>query len=855
MRAIHLRTEYLENPIGVDIVKPRFYWNCTEGIKQTAYQIIAKTENDQILWDSTKVESNHMVHIPYEGKQLKSRDIVSWKVKLWDENRIEGDWSDIASFEMGLLHPQDWKAKWITGNYQPTRKKRYPVDCFLKEIRVDKAVKKARIYLTACGLYEAKMNQNKVGSFCFAPGFTDYRKRLQYQVYDVTSLLNQGTNKLELELADGWYRGSIGAMGVTSFYGEETKLLCQLEITYEDGQRQCVVSDDSFSWSNDGSICFADLKDGEHVKASKMPSYQGKAKLTNFALVPSASNNVPVECHEVFSPKLKKSSSGKKVLDFGQNISGVIAFRVNAKAGQKIYLQCGEVLDDKGDINMSSIQCVHKGKTTPLQEIKYICKEGINEYVMRFAVFGFQYALLESEAEIKTEDIKAIAVYSSMEETGSFECSNQLVNKLLDNTRWSLKGNFLDVPTDCPTRERAGWTGDAQIFFKTGSYLMNTAPFFRKWMIDLQDRQTTDGKVHCIVPSIGNEGYVGRMDGCVGWADAAILIPYRYWKMYGDRTFLEECYPSMKAYAKFMISRTNRTGFMGKAIKGPDKKYIYNVGQQFGEWLEPKDVYKQSIIKDFVSPHPEEGTAYLVWSMEHMMEIAEELGMKEDYSLYKEYYTNSKKAYSNQFVKGEKIDTDRHSKLVRPLAMHLLEETAKKNVLERLLSCIHKRNYRIGTGFLSTPLMLPMLTEQGYLEDAYQMLEQEGTPGWLYEVKHGATTIWEDWEGHASRNHYSPGSVCEWLFTTVGGIKIGEEENSFIICPQPGGSLNYCNCEYQSIYGKVSCNWKKSSKGYQYEIVVPANTTATILYPDGKKEVVGSGVKIRRFGAESMVNE
>ena len=849
MKAINLKTEYLNNPIGIDVVKPRLFWNCKDGIKQIAYQVIANSDHGEIAWDSGKVESNQMTHILYGGTELKSRDKVIWRVKLWDENDVEGEWSDKASFEIGLLHPKDWTAKWITGDYKPNSKVRYPLDCFLKKIQLKKSIKKARLYITACGLYEARINNKKVGTSWFTPGFTDYRTRLQYQTYDVTTYLGKGDNKLEIELADGWYRGCIGAMGISSFYGNETKLLCQLEIIYQDDEKECINSNESFSWSNDGHILFADLKDGEKVIASQKPSYNLKSKITEFPIIPTASNNVPVESHEELTPTLQITPSGKKILNFGQNISGVITFRVKAKAGQKIYLQCAEVLDTDGELNMKSIQCIHKGKKTPLQEIDYICKEGINEYVMRFGVFGFQYAQIETEVQFIAEDFKAIAIYSSMEETGTFTCSNKLVDQLVNNTRWSMKGNFLDVPTDCPTRERAGWSGDAQVFFKTGSYLMNTAPFFRKWMIDLQDRQTKDGKVHCIVPSIGNEGYVGRMDGCVGWADAAILIPYRYWKIYGDRRFIEECYPSMKSYANFMIHRTNKTGFMGKAIKGPDKKYIYNVGQQFGEWLEPLDVYKQSIIKDFVSPHPEEGTAYLVWSMEHMMEIATELGEKEDYSLYKEYYENSKKAYNHQFVKEEKIDTERHSKLVRPLAMHLLQIEAEKNVLDKLLECMRKRDYRVGTGFLSTPFMLPMLTEQGHLEEAYRMLEQEETPGWLYEVKHGATTIWEDWEGHASRNHYSPGSVCEWLFTTVGGINI-REENSFTIAPQPGGSLTNCNCEYQSIYGKVSCNWKKNSNGYQYEIVVPANTTAIIIYPDGKKEEIGSGVKIRRFGVE-----
>ena len=850
MKAIRLRTEYLKNPRGIDFAKPRLSWNCEGGKKQTAYQIYAVDDNGNLLWDSGKVTSSKMVHVLWEGAVLDSRTIANWKVRLWDENNLEGEWSEEANFELGLLHPSDWKAKWITGNYRVNKKMRYPVDCFRKVISITKPVKKARIYATACGLYESSLNGQKNGEFILAPGLTDYRKRVQYQTIDVTEQLVQGENEWTVLLADGWYRGSTGAWGLRNQYGDETKFLGQLEIEFEDGTREMYVSNATWDWSNDGAIRLADNKDGEVVEAFRKPSFRGKAKETSHKVIPSASNNFDNKENETFSPKLIISPSGKKILDFGQNFAGYVSFKVDAKKGDKITLRFGEMLTSDGEFTQKNIQLSMGKKTTPLQKVEYICKEGVNEYKSRFSIFGFRYVEVETSLEIKAKDFVGIAVYSAFEQTGYFESSNPLLNKLVDATLWSTKGNSADNPTDCPTRERHGWTGDAQIFFKTAAYLVDYAPFVKKYLKSVYDWQKPNGKLPQIVPEGGVDFYMKVMNGSVGWADAGILIPYHFRKMFGDKQILEEYYEGMKSYAHFMQGRCGKWGgpyAKPTGVKGPEKRYLVNCGQSYGEWSEPQDV---CLFKwyDFAAPHPEVSTAYTSYMMSLMIEIAEELGREDDIPNYEKYREGCKNAYQ-KLVQTEKfdLDTDRQAQLVRPLALSLLTEEQESFAKGRLIRAMENYGWRLGTGFLSTPFILDVLANID-IEAAYKLLENEEMPGWLSMPKAGATTIWESWEGPnakgdgaGSLNHYSKGAVCQWLFETMCGIRI-EGENEFVIAPKPGGHFSYAKAEYNSVYGKVVSGWEKDEAGaYHYEISVPSNTVAKVILPDGRSEQVGAG--------------
>lgn len=840
MKAINLKTEYLVNPIGIDIRHPRLMWNCEGGTKQTAYRIVAKTD-EQIVRDSGKIVSESM-HADYPN-DLASRQRVEWNVTLWDENDSEGESSETAFFETGLLSASDLRAKWISGNYRVNKKKRYPVDCFKKEFSAHN-VAKARLYITACGLYEARINGKRVSDFVLAPGHTDYTKRIQLQTYDVTELLENGENVITAELADGWYRGSCGAWGLRNQYGTQTKLYAQLEITDKSGNKAVISTDQTWAWSNDGKIRFADNKDGEIVEAWRTPSYNGFAKETKCDVVPVASNNVPVTEHEKFAAeKIITTPGGAKVLDFGQNIAGYISFAVNAKKGQKIKLRFGEMFDENGEFTQKNFQCANKKRTrvTPLQQIEYYCKDGLNEYKTKFAIFGFQYVLIESDVEWKKEDFTAVSVCSDMEETLSFDSSNELLNRLVEATRWSAKNNHADVPTDCPTRERHGWTGDAQIFCNTASYLFNYAPFARKYVSDMIDGQRKNGKFRQITPKGGVDFYMDFMDGSAGWSDAGVLIPYRIYKRYGDQKILENSYDAMKKYADFKIKTLGkwyptavRTGIDRKY-----KKYISNYGQSYGEWAEPTEVHITG-FKDFACPHPEETTAYIVYLLQTMAEIAEVLGKQDDKKRFSEYAEKAKIGYGKLIECPEfTLDTDRQAKLVRPLYMGLLDEKQTEFAKKRLITALEHYDWRLGTGFLSTPFILYVL-EDIDVEYAYKLLENEQMPGWLFMPKMNANTIWESWEGTqaqggiASLDHYSKGAVLEWVVSEMCGIQVSGE-NKFTIAPKVGGHFTFAKCEYKSVYGKVKSDWRREGGKTIYTISVPANTTAKVVLPSGEK--------------------
>ena len=837
MNAVRLRTEYLTNPLGIDIQHPRLMWNCEGGVKQIAYQIVTEK------WDSGKVTSSSM-HADYP-EMLADRERVNWKVRLWDENDEQGAWSEEAFFEMGI---SEWKAQWITGDYRPKKKARYPVDCFRKAFSAAD-VKKARLYISACGVYEARINGERVGDFVLAPGSTDYHKRIQYQTYDVTGMVRTGENALTVELADGWYRGSSGAKGRTCTYGTVTRLIAHLEITGADGKSQVIGTDGSWQWSNDGPIRFADNEDGEIVDSNRQPGYAGSAKVCDFSVPLAASNNVFVTEHERFKPIEKITTpGGKTVLKFPQNLCGYLSFQLNAHQGQKIHIRLGEMLDDSGEFTQKNIQCVTKGKASPLQEFTYTCREGLNEYKPKFFYGGFQYALIETDIPFEPTDFTQIALYSDFPFTSSFECSNPLVNQFYKATEWSLKSNSTDIPSDCPTRERMGWTGDSQVFFGTASYLADYAAFARKHLKDVFDRQWKNGKLPQIAPYANEDWFMNVMNGSVGWADVGILMPYRFYQKYGDRRILEDNYENMLRYAKFMISRCGKWGGIYSkpmGISKENRRYAVNAGQSYGEWAEPQDV-KAFVWTDFAEPHPEESTAYTAWVLGVMAEICGILGKTEPVAMLKEYSEGAKKAYQ-EMVSTPKftLDTDRQAKLVRPLYMDLLNREQTAFAKKRLIQALDHYGWRLGTGFLSTPMILYVLADMD-IEYAYRLLENEEIPGWLSMPKSGAMTIWEGWEGPksdsgiCSLNHYSKGAVCEWLFDTCCGIRV-DGENHFTIAPRPGGQITKASARYLSVYGPVESGWKKENGKTEFVLSIPSNCSAEIRLPDGTEKTVGAG--------------
>ena len=841
MRINNIFVEYLKDPIGIDITSPRVRWTL-DGVKhQSGYDVIYSLngENPQTIHKDTD-------EMFYDFEQsFNSRDIVTFKIRVYGDDKETI--SEEHNFEIGLLNKTDWTGKWITGNYK-TKKQRYPVDYFLKEFEV-KSIKKARLYITACGIYEAHLNSQRVGTFVLAPGSTDYKKRIQYQTYDVTSLLKEGLNSFDVMLADGWYRGSIGARGRICTWGTQTKFIAQLEIIDKDGNLQVINSDNSFKWSNDGPILFADLKDGEVVDLNKTQTYQKYAKEVDFAVNLTASNNSFVEEHERFTPvKMSKSSTGKYVLEFEQNLAGYLAFKVNAHQGDKVIITMGEMLDENGDVTLKNVQLPNSKRMTPEQKIELVCKEGENVYYPHFFIAGFKYAGVEFSGEINKDDFVQIALYSSLRETSEFNCSNELINIFYRNTLWSLKSNSADVPTDCPTRERMGWTGDSQVFFNTASFITDYAAFTRKHLTDLFDRQWKNGKLAQIVPFSNEDWFMAPMNGSVGWADVGVLTPYRFYYKYGDKRILENNYDNMLRYAKFMISRCGRTRGIYAIYAKPlhlskeNKKYQVNTGQSYGEWAEPNDV-RAFVWTDFCEPHPEESMAYTVFIMEKMIEISKICGKEENIPLLEEYRDGVRKAYQELVTKSRhSLDTNRQAKLVRPLYMNLLTPEQEEFAKKRLIKALDDYRWRLGTGFLSTPFILEVLQELDP-EYAYRLLENEEMPGWLFMAKHNTGTIWEGWEGPksqagiASLNHYSKGAMVEWLFSNMLGIKV--LGNNYIeIKPVIGGHVTHASGKYQSIYGEISSSWERRKDGkVTLTITVPSNVKAHLVFNNIDQEL------------------
>ncbi len=842
LTAIRCKTNHLSDPLGIDST-PLLSWNLFgSGSLQKAWRIRAAASRSALadgplLYKSGWVEDASMINHPYTPA-IHSRQRVFWQVQIKDDRDECGPWSEPAWFECGLLSAADWQARWITGDYEPVQGTHYPVDLFRKRFSVTGPVKKARLYATACGVYEAYLNGQRVGSQVLTPGSTSYEKRVQYQVYDVTQMLADGENTLDLSLGEGWFRGNLGVWEHSSVFGERTAIYAQLEWTDESGQLHTIATDDSFAWCNNGPVYYNDLKGGEHVDARRTADYTGKARITSWDAPLCCSENVPVIEHERLRPVILQTPNGDTVLDFGQNIAGYVEFALAGERGHCVTLTMGEKLDAEGNFTLDNLlqratfQEDHRDFDC-FQKIVYHCAgTGREHYKPAFCVQGFRYVRLTNwPCEPQPEDFCAIAVYSDMEICGRFSSSSSDLNRIVENTLWSMKGNFLDVPTDCPTRERAGWTGDAQLFFNAGCYLMDFSAFFRKWVRDLFDDQADDGMIYNIVPRCephgGPNAYV---EGSAGWTDAGILIPARHMRHYFDRRILESYYDEMKRLASFLLSRRNEEAT-------DPSRYLVTSGFHFGEWTEP-DVDMMTSMGDT----REEATAYLIYTLRTLADVAEELGHPDDAATYRLRANESQDAYLQAFVPDGKITSDRMCKYVRPLALGLLDENpkARHQAQGDLVAMVRERGHAVGTGFLSTPFLLDALTDAGCAEDAYQMLLKDTYPGWVYEIRHGATTIWENWTDDASLNHYSKGAICDWIFGTACGIRI-LRENTFAIRPVPGSALDFASFDWMSPFGAVKSRWEWQGDGILFCVDIPSGCTAEVTLPGAETVTVGAG--------------
>lgn len=866
MRATNLKTNHLTAPFGIDAGPLFLSWQCTDGVHQTAYEI-ELAANGKILWKSGKVQSRTM-HADAPAV-VGARVHGAWKVRLWDENDQPGTWSE-AFFETGLS-AADWLGMWVDPETdEPSISGDDAINAFARQNWERKQAEKeaagqgaaepykphrpasylrkvfsahkgnARLYITAKGLYVAWLNGVRVGEMVLAPGSFTGSKHLGAQTYDVTSLLRDGENELLIALGDGWHRSTSGVDGDRNLFGDTLGVLFQLEA---DGKIVC-VSDDTMQATQCGPIRQNDMQQGEVYDARREGTLSGWHDVRTYrdALPICGMNTVPILEHEAFPGKMIKTPNGETVLDFGQNLAGYVEMSLTAHVGQRVLLTCGEALDENGNFTQENFQdrSRHKEGGTA-QMLELICREGVNHFKPSFTIMGFQYARVESDADLTGAVFTAHAVYSDMAVTGEFTCGNDAVNQLVKNSIWSQKGNFCDIPTDCPTRERAGWTGDMGVFIETGLTLMDCYPVVEKWLAECRLNQYPDGRMANIAPPNSRPSRMTPML-CMsaGWGDAAILVPYALYKRTGDSKILADNYEMMQHWYAFLLGRAQQT--TNEQQSGDYAKFTVLNGLDYGEWCEPGVTPMQAMM----NPRKSVGTAYLAYSGRMLADVAAILGREDDAIRYNTTAANAAKAYHAAFTDNGVIRSDRQCEYVRALAFALLGEEESRGAAESLNKIVIENGYHLNTGFLSTPFLCGMLAKYGYTDTAYKLLLQPEAPGWLYEVGKGANTVWETWTGidadgkpHDSLNHYSYGAICGWLFSGVCGIQLADEK--LTIAPIPDKSLGFARASYASPVGRIVSGWRYDNDTVTYEFEIPSNMTAEVILPDGRKLTLTPG--------------
>ena len=866
MQAIHMKTNHLTAPRGIDAGPLFLSWQCSGGVYQTAYEIELDADGETV-WQSGKVSSDSMhAEAPaVNGSRVRGR----WRVRLWDENNVPGAWNE-AVFETGLSR-SDWQGVWacpetededISGDdainafarpnwerkqaeqevsgkgaarpYQPHRPASY-----LRRVFTAPAGS-ARLYITAMGLYAAWLNGVRVGDMVLAPGSFTGDKHLGVQTYDVTGLMRAGENELLIALGDGWHRSTSGVDGCRNLFGDTLGVLFQLEV---DGRAVC-VSDGAMQATQKGPIRQNDLQQGEVYDARLEGELTGwhSVKTAANTLLLTGMNTVPIREQEAFPGRLFTAPNGETVVDFGQNLAGYVEMTLTAHAGQKVKLTCGETLDENGNFTQENFQdrARHsEGGTAQLLEL--ICNEGANHFKPSFTIMGFRYAKVETDADLSGAVFTAHAVYSDMAVTGEFTCGSSAVNQLVQNSIWSQKGNFCDIPTDCPTRERAGWTGDMGVFIDTGLTLMDCYPVVEKWLEECRLNQYPDGRMANIAPPNGRPSFMTPML-CMsaGWGDAAILVPFALYRRTGDRKILADNYEMMQKWYAFLLGRAQQT--TDEQQTGEYAKYTVLNGLDYGEWCEPGVTPQQAMM----NPRKSVGTAYLAYSGRVLAQVADALGKAEDAARYRDIADKAKKAYRAAFTENGAIHSDRQCEYVRAIQFALLDEGESQAAADALNALVAQNGCHLNTGFLSTPFLCGVLARYGHVDTAYRLLLQPEAPGWLYAVSKGATTVWETWTGiddagcpHDSLNHYSYGAICGWLFGGVCGIRLAG--GALTIAPTPHKSLGHAKAVYRSPVGTIESGWRYDGDTVVYTFTIPANMTANVTLPDGRKLLLQPG--------------
>lgn len=842
-----LRCEYKVDPQGLHEKAPRLSWIVTSTRRaqnQTAYRILVAGSESKLrsnvgdLWDSGKVLSCETAQIIYEGDSLGSGQRCFWKVQVWDRDDRPSGWSEPAFWSMGLLDESDWAARWISaGPYGQLDTAATgglilpPPRYFRKDFTLPGKVQRATLYATALGLYHLSINGHAVGADYFTPGWTDYDRRVYYQTYDVTDLVARGANTLGAILTEGWYAGYVGWKRQREHYGDRPQLRVRLEVEYGDGAIQAVTTDDTWQTST-GPILEADFLMGETYDARlelpgwDVPGFDNGAWLPVQTAAPQlavqAHPGPPVRVYREIEPvAITEPETGAYVLDMGTNFAGVVRLRVQGAAGQKIVLRFAERLNPDGTIYTTNLRGARATDT-------YICKgAGVETWSPRFTFHGFQYVEVRGlSGPPGPGDIVGLELTSATPAAGRLVTSDDMINALYRNILQTQRANFIDIPTDCPQRdERLGWTGDAQIYIRTATYNTDVAAFFTKWLVDLMDAQSEDGAFPDVAPR-----KVATGGGTAAWADAGVICPWTIYQVYGDTRVLERHYGHMAAWIDYC--RDNSAGLLRPA-KG------------YGDWLSieagtPKDVL---------------ATAYFAGSTRLMARVAETLGKQEDAAAFCQLFDEIRTAFRQAYVNDKgRIKGDTQTVYVLALTFDLVDSTQRGGAARRLIELIEERDWHLSTGFVGTKDLMTSLTAMGRTDVAYRLLHNETFPSWGFSIRHGATSIWERWDGWTpdsgfqdpgmnSFAHYSFGAVAEWLFKTVGGIDTdGPGYRRITIRPRPGGKMRHAKASYYSMRGLIATAWELDGEQLQLEVTIPANTTATVSVPVGNDpQVTESG--------------
>jgi len=835
-----IRTENLTENCVTDNPAPRFSFELYSDENCVALK------NARITVDDWVTETVEQINVPYGGKPLKPFSTYTVKVEATANNGEKAEAS--MSFETGRMGTP-FAAKWITdGEYVFKENGVSPKPMtFRKQIRLNKNVKSAKIYSTALGIYELTLNGEKVGEDYFAPGFTSYKTNLQYQVYDVTDKIKE-VNVLSAVVAGGWAVGSFVFTRKNRYAADRQAFLCEIRIEFVDGSIETVATDESWLVSMDGNYRLADFYDGETFDATVDPekiAYHA-AKIEKIRVAPTiiATYGSLVRSHEVFTPVSCKKAGDELIYDFGQNFAGVIRAEINGKSGQKIVFRHAEVLDKDGKL-LTKILRSAKATAT------YICTDGKQEYSPKLTYMGFRYVGVTG-IDQKDINLSAVALYSAIENSGSFECSDALINKLQSNITWSAKSNFVDIPTDCPQRdERMGWTGDIAVFAPTACYNFDMTRFLEKWLKDVRAEQLKTGGIPNTVP-VHKYGFPATMPkkAVAFWGEACIFVPWALYLAYGDINVLKENYPMMKKYVKAEKFWAN--------IGVGKHRYIWSdiPMMQFGDWVAP-DV---KTMGEWQARCKWTGTGAIAASSMIMEKIATLLEKPDDAAFFKKLHEKVSDAYVSLLTDGNgKLKNQFQTAYVLPLHFNMFPDKQRRAAAKNLAALVKNNEYRIGTGFPGTPYILFALADNGEEETAFKMLTNTKCPSWLYEVKAGGTTIWEHWDalredgsvnggeedgtgGMSSFNHYASGAVGDFLYKRVLGVEPTEGGyRKFRVKPLTGGGITYAEGKVHSPYGEIAVKWKKSADKFVIDVKVPVGTSCEVTFPSGKKHTVASG--------------